>query len=320
MRLRRVLTGALLLGGAGAALAPAGPDALVPFKMVAASAAQEIYVAVVIDFGNGSAPIVKCEPVAVGATDADALAEAAGGTTQVGYNNAGLLCSIDDYPAHGVQNCTKTKHGEFYFWSYWHGATGQWEYADNGPGEQTAAVGDVEGWRYQDPGPASPAAPSPSVTPDYDTICGASVDPTTTTTTTTVPASTTPTTTGSLAAGSTAPPSSTVPGGTTNGSSSHSTSRPSTTKLVPGTTTMVKGSTTTSAPKGTAITSTSSTGGHPAKDTSVTGRSHREALGHGPRGAGGSGGALLPVLLVSGIIMALAALAVVRWRRRPATE
>jgi len=52
-----VIAGSLLLGAAGAALAPAGPGALVPLKLAIASAdsvGNDVYVAVVVDFGSGS--------------------------------------------------------------------------------------------------------------------------------------------------------------------------------------------------------------------------------------------------------------------------
>ena len=47
----------LFVGAAAAVLAPAGPGALVPLKMAIASAdsvGNDVYVAVVVDFGNGS--------------------------------------------------------------------------------------------------------------------------------------------------------------------------------------------------------------------------------------------------------------------------
>ncbi len=73
-------------------LAPVGPGALVPLKMAIApadSVGNDVYVAVVVDFGGGSAPqsIVKCVPVPSNGHDADALAAAVGsgnGSTTTG--------------------------------------------------------------------------------------------------------------------------------------------------------------------------------------------------------------------------------------------
>ena len=147
----------LFVGAAAAALAPAGPGALIPLKMAIASAdsvGNDVYVAVVVDFGNGSTTtttVSKCVPVASNAHDADALA-AAVGSDNVAYASSGLLCAIDNYPANGVQNCGESVgSGDFDYWSYWHGATGSWVYANDGPAEQSVSspADDVEGWRFQ---------------------------------------------------------------------------------------------------------------------------------------------------------------------------
>ena len=87
----------LFVGAAAAALAPAGPGALIPLKMAIASAdsvGNDVYVAVVVDFGNGSSMSVvsKCVPVASNAHDSDALA-AAVGASNVAYASFGSpLC------------------------------------------------------------------------------------------------------------------------------------------------------------------------------------------------------------------------------------
>ena len=148
----RVVLWGLFMGAAAAVLAPVGPGAFVPLKMAIASASSvgnQVYVAVVIDFGGGSAPptIVKCVPVAPNNHDADALA-AAVGSGNVAYSNSGLLCAIDGYPANGVQNCGQSVgSGVYDYWSYWHGSTGSWVYANNGPAEQSVSSppGDVAG-------------------------------------------------------------------------------------------------------------------------------------------------------------------------------
>ena len=152
----------LFVGAAAAVLAPAGPGALVPLKMAIASAdsvGNDVYVAVVVDFGSGSSmtTVSKCVPVASNARDSDALA-AAVGSSNVAYAGSGLLCAIDNYPANGVQNCGQSVgNGDFDFWSYWHGSSGQWTYASNGPAEQSVSnpADDVEGWKFQNDEPAT---------------------------------------------------------------------------------------------------------------------------------------------------------------------
>ena len=86
----RLLTWGLFVGGLAAVLAPIGPGALIPLKMAIASAdsvGNDVYVAVVVDFGSGSSmsSISKCVPVASSAHDSDALAAAmgAGDATEV---------------------------------------------------------------------------------------------------------------------------------------------------------------------------------------------------------------------------------------------
>src|SRR5262249_10785949 len=99
----RVLMWGLFVGATAAGVAPGGPGALVPLKMAIASAdsiGNDVYVAVVVDFGNGSGmtTVSKCVPVASSARDSDALA-AAVGSSNVSYAASGLLCAIDNYPA-----------------------------------------------------------------------------------------------------------------------------------------------------------------------------------------------------------------------------
>lgn len=308
MRRSGLLTAGMLLGAVGAALAPAGPTALVPFKDLAASAASDIYVAVVIDFGSGSSTktVEQCVPVPANGTDADALSV----DNSVGYNNTGLVCSIDGYPANGTQECTRSKGSEYYFWSYWHGSSGSWSYAENGPAGETVSPGDVEGWMYQNPGPANPTAPPPGPAPDYAQICG-------TGTTTTTVSTTTPTSTTTTSGTSTTP--------TSTAGTSHtgtSTTSPGTKPNVPTTSGGGGG------PKGSsaASTTTTTTTASPSGSSSSHSPSHRsthpdpsaQSARHSSRGSGGS--PLLPLVLVALIIAALAIGAVVLWRRRPAEE
>jgi hypothetical protein len=309
-----LLTAGMLLGAVGAALAPAGPTALVPFKDLAASAASDIYVAVVIDFGSGSniKAVEQCVPVAANGTDADALSV----DNTVGYNDTGLVCSIDGYPANGVQNCTRSKGSEYYFWSYWHGSSGSWSYAENGPASQTVSPGDVEGWMYQNPGPANPTAPPPGPAPDYAQICGSPNTTTTVSTTTTTPTS------ASTSTPSTPPRTSTTP--TSTGSPSHSstpTTSPSSSKPTGSTTGAGgAGSKGTSGAKGSTTTTTAPSLGSSSAHSS-TGWIHHFSEKFIIRSNHGSGGApVLPIVLVGLIIAALAVGAVVLWRRRPAEE
>ncbi len=311
LRSGRLLTGGLLLGAVGAALAPAGPDALVPFKILAASAASDVYVAVVIDFGPNSnlATISKCVPVPSGSTDADALA-AAVGESNVAYSSSGLLCSIDGYPVDGVQNCNNSAGpGSFYFWSYWHGATGAWTYADDGPAEHGASDGDVEGWRFQNPGPASPAAPQPGLTPNYTAICGVHVPAPTTTTTTATAAGPTPTTAVTTTSSGTPVTTGTI--GTTpkKGASSTAGAAGSTT-----TTTATAGKT---APSTTTTSSTSPGGStkKPSHHGHLTAAAASSSADHRASGA-----PWLPIIIVTAIVAALALVAFFRLRRRPAEE
>ena len=179
----RLLLWGLFLGGAAAVLAPVGPGAFVPLKLAIASAdsvGNDVYVAVVVDFGSGSSisSVSKCVPVASNAHDSDALA-AAVGAGNVAYSNSGLLCSIDNYPVNGVQNCGQSVgSGEFDYWSYWHGASGSWVYANDGPAEHSVASqgNDVEGWRFQIDQPANSSDPPPGVAPSYAQICNASTE------------------------------------------------------------------------------------------------------------------------------------------------
>jgi hypothetical protein len=312
----------LFVGAAAAVLAPAGPGALVPLKLAIASAdsvGNDVYVAVVVDFGNGSSTttVSKCVPVAANAKDSDALA-AAVGSSNVAYAGSGLLCAIDNYPTNGVQNCGQSVgNGDYDFWSYWHGSSGQWSYASNGPTEQSVSnpADDVEGWKFQMDEPASSGDPPPGVTPSYAQICNASTEvppaqsPTavTTTTATTAPPS------------NPASPAPAAPGGTKSG---------------PGPATTPSSAVSTRAkPGGTPTTATTSPGG--TTTTSTTDRSDSAEPGHGSTGArriasaataahgsagGGSSNNLLPVLLVGVVVLALGAFAFLRWRRRPAEE
>ena len=314
----------LFVGAAAAALAPAGPGALIPLKMAIASAdsvGNDVYVAVVVDFGTGASmsTVSKCVPVASNAHDADALA-AVVGSDNVAYASSGLLCAIDNYPANGVQNCGQSVgSGDYDYWSYWHGATGSWVYANDGPAEQSVSspADDLQGWRFQLNEPDTSSGPAPDVTPSYSQICNASTEvpppqgssapAVTTTTTTTMPAapSVTPTTTKTSAGAAL--------GATT--STAVSTKSKSGNAPAATTTTAAGQTTTTLAPRGSG--GTDRTGSHGSSDA------HRSAVASAPaRGSssGGSSSNLLPVVLVAVVVAALGGFALFRWRRKPAEE
>ncbi len=314
----------LFVGAAAAVLAPAGPGALVPLKMAIASAdsvGNDVYVAVVVDFGSGSsmATVSKCVPVASNAKDSDALA-AAVGSSNVAYAGSGLLCAIDNYPANGVQNCGQSVgNGDFDYWSYWHGSSGQWAYASDGPAEQSVSspADDVEGWKFQSDEPATSSDPPPSVTPSYAQICNASTEvppaqgssaPATTTTTAPPAPAVTPTTAGTTPR----PVPAAIP---TTGVSTRSKTGNATTTTP-----------TTPGAAATGPTSTTSTTGDPSgKGTGSDGSSapHRaaEASAASYRSKGGSSSSsLVPVILVAVVVAALGGFALFRWRRRPAEE
>jgi hypothetical protein len=304
----------LFVGAGAAVLAPVGPGALIPLKLAIASAdsiGNDVYVAVVIDFGNGSSAssISKCVPVPSTARDSDALA-AVVGQENVAYNNSGLLCAIDNYPSNGVQNCGQSVgSGNYDYWSYWHGTSGSWVYASNGPSEQSVSSppDDVEGLRFQVNAPDNPTDPPPGPSPSYTQICNASTEvppaqspsSSSTTTTATSPLSVTTTTAGrtSTGAGLTTTTAITRPRSGAAGKSASS-------------------STTTTGISGSANVGRSGPGGHPT--AAKHGTAFASSASH--HDAGGSGSALLPVVLVAAVVAALGGVAFFRWRRRPAEE
>jgi hypothetical protein len=308
-----------MLAGAGvAALAPVGASALAPLQ----AAAANILVAVVIDFGGGSgapADVVQCVTVPSGSTDAQALAVVDQQTSA--FANSGLLCSIDGYPPNGVSDCDASSGDDYYYWSYWHGSTGSWVYANDGPAEQVVAAGDVEGWRFEDPGPASPAAAKPGPSPDYETICPQAA--TAATTTTAAPTTTTtaaPTAGAGSAPPTTAPPSAatptTAPATVGGGGSSTSSSAPapggtgSTTAPAAGS---GSGGRTSTQPRSDTSDDPSIRG--PTGTTSVPGRRAR-AIGPTGHRRGAGGGAPWPLIVTGALVVVLGTASVLRWRRR----
>jgi hypothetical protein len=321
----------LFLGGAAAVLAPVGPGALVPLKLAIASAdsvGNDVYVAVVVDFGSGSSmsSVSKCVPVASNAHDSDALA-AAVGAGNVAYSNSGLLCSIDNYPVNGVQNCGQSVgSGEFDYWSYWHGSSGSWVYANDGPAEHSVAsqANDVEGWRFQVDQPDNSTDPPPGVAPSYAQLCNASteVPPAQT-----PPAAATPTTT------ATAPPVAPATGRAGAGPALATTpttaagTRPKT-GLSTKAGAAARGATTTTprsggtASGGGASSARGASGAGGASGTQGSSSTHRSiaASAASSDSGGGASSNVLPVILIAAVVAALGGLALFRWRRRPAEE
>ncbi len=282
------------------------------------SVGNDVYVAVVVDFGSGSSmsSVSKCVPVASNAHDSDALA-AAVGAGNVAYSSSGLLCAIDNYPANGVQNCGESVGpGDYDYWSYWHGSSGSWAYANDGPAEHSVSSppNDVEGLRFQTDQPANGSDPPPTVAPAYAQICNASTEvppaqtpsaaatTTTTPTATPTPASVTPTTGRS----GTGPALATTP---TTAAGTRPESGVSTTTAAPG-------ATTTTTTFGSGDTATGGAGAHGSSST------HRSLVASAAarNSGGGAPSNVLPASLIAVVVAALGGLALFRWRRRPAEE
>jgi MYXO-CTERM domain-containing protein len=158
-----------VVAAGSAALALAGPMALRPFADVA-GAAGEVTVAFVLDFGGPrSDQVTGCVTVPASDSRYDALAAFAAQERLAlpTYNASGLLCSINGTPSSG---CGQVVSGGYIYWSYFTGGTGAWSYADTGA-FGTVTPGDVEGWRFQDPGTGLPNDPAPRTTPDYTALC-----------------------------------------------------------------------------------------------------------------------------------------------------
>jgi hypothetical protein len=315
--MRQLARVSVLVAAASAALALAGPFALLSLKDVA-RAASEVSVAFVVDFGRAN----KVEATCVKVPSADNEYQALAAFTQQDneqaptYNNSGLLCSIGGIPNSG---CGQSDGEGFIYWSYWHGDTGTWEYSNTGASgivHSCNARGedcDVEGWRFEDPGSGNPNDPPPEAAADYADICAVTPPPTTTTTT----ALSSPTTT----AGSTMP-SATDPNATNGGPSSGGTTDPPVTRAMKNPTVSSPSAqpTASSTPKAPAAkvhravslpNSAASTTTTSEPDVKI------QALGGIPAGGhhGGSGGAG-SVWIAGGILLVLVVGSLYGWRRR----
>ncbi|MDA8025837.1 MAG: hypothetical protein M0T78_04775 [Actinomycetota bacterium] len=161
-----------------------GPASRYPLDALKASATS-IYVAVVIDFGDGpstpSAPIAKCVAVAQGSSLLDALTQAVG-ASNVTFASSGLLCTIDSYPTPQVSTtCGEAVSGGYRYWSFWTSNAGKWSYAKLGAGSIPATTGAVEGWRFEYNGTGNPNDAAPTITPNFQAICPGIPLPTATT-------------------------------------------------------------------------------------------------------------------------------------------
>ena len=120
---------------------PSGPGALVPLKMAIASAdsvGNDVYVAVVVDFGNGSGMSDRVEVCACGVQSP--------GTPMRWLQQSGRptwptparaccapLTTIPPTECRTAVRASATAAGRTTIWSYWHGSSGAWSYANNGP-------------------------------------------------------------------------------------------------------------------------------------------------------------------------------------------
>ena len=145
---------------AAASAARQSKDASPRCAVPAHTANDRIVVAVVADFGgvNGKV-IVTCVLAKAGESGAQVLQSQAQLLRYPSprYAESGLLCAIDGYPTSG---CGTQSGGHYAYWAYWHGGK-RWHYANRGPGEWKVSKGDVEGWRFEPDGSATPADPPP---------------------------------------------------------------------------------------------------------------------------------------------------------------
>jgi len=307
---RRLGRGALVVAAGTAALALGGPFALRPFAAVA-GAAGDVTVAFVLDFGGTPANVVSgCVTIPPGDTGYDALSAftASRGLAVPTYNAQSLLCSIDGTPSSGCGQMVGG--GQYIYWSYFTGVAGSWQYSSTGA-FGTVTTGDVQGWRFQDPGSGRPNDPAPRATARFDAICPAAASTTTTTVPTPTTAPTPPPagagteggTTGGAGAVAAGTP---TPTGARTSASSGPASSTTTTSAAPGSS---AASTTPVSSSPTAAGTTHATGAPTGPQVGVVAVTHHVAPGAGP-GALIAGG-----LLIAGLALA----AWVRWRRRPGT-
>lgn len=255
-----------------------------------------VVVPIVVDFGSpGDQVSVTCVEVPNGSTGADVLSAQARvlGLAQPRYAASGLLCAIDGRP---VSGCGTVHGGKYAYWAYFHGGP-SWSYAEVGPASWAAVSGDVEGWRFEPNGSATPSDPAPRAASLESDLLPAS-PPSTTSTTTTIPRPANPPTTSAPSPGATSPPS------TSSAHPGPATTQPRATRPD------------TAAPPSTG-------GGHGSKGGGGSGGTHSDPSGTGSSGdvasgasrsaaapLGGSGTGTSSATLI-GLVLALVAIAVV---------
>lgn len=269
------------------------------------ASADTIVVPVVVDTGGSDSAQVSCISVAAGSNGAQVLAVRAKmlGVPPPRYAVSGLLCAIDGYPATG---CGQQNGSHYAYWAYFHGGS-SWTYASVGPASWPVSVGDVEGWRFEPDGSATPSDPPPRSPSDAATLCPAS-------TTTTVPPNPPPTTT-PPSPSTTAPVTSRGHGATTGGSTSPSTGPrgPKPFVAAPG------GSASSTAPSTAPTSSVPSSSGRTGATTSRSDPPGASTVRHlaAAKNTAGSGG--FPYgLLIAGMLIALLAVGALVRARRPA--
>jgi hypothetical protein len=309
----RIGRGALVVAAGTAALALAGPFALRPFvdTAQAAGTAGEVSVAFVLDFGGSSSnQVIGCVTVPTSDSRYQALSAFVQqeGLAQPSYAGSGLLCSINGVPSSG---CGQVVGGGYVYWSYFTGTTQGWAYSPTGASSPVTA-GDIEGWRFQDPGAGNPSDPPPRSPARSSVSCGSS--PTTPTT----PA------VGSGGSGGS--------GGTGSGGGTGDTAAPQTPAsqaVAAGAGRGAAGSSTTTTVPSSSSSSTDATTPSSSSDTpppvassSSAGKpTHPEVgLANARHARPGSGGGSPAPLVIGGLLIAaLAIAAYVRWRKRPST-
>ena len=314
--MRRFARLSSLVAVASAALALAGPFALLPLETVA-GAATEVGVAFVVDFGGAN----KVETACVRVPRADNEYQALAAFTQQEneqaptYNNSGLLCSIGGIPNSG---CGQSDGKGFIYWSYWHGDTGTWEYSDTGASGTVHSCNaggedcDVEGWRFEDPGDGNPNDPPPGAAADYAATCAATPPPTTTTLSS-------PTTTAGSTMSSDPDPNTTKGSPSSVGTTNQPVGRATESPTVSSQSTQPTSSSTTMPEPPTATVHRTVSLPNSATSTTTTTEPNVkiQALGGIPAGGnhGGSGGAG-SVWIAGGILLVLVAGSLYGWRRR----
>lgn len=120
-------------------------------------------VTVVVDFqALGGGVVVRCAPSSP-ATGFKALTSAGFSIEEV-RNVPGFLCRIDGRPDAAQDSCINTPPATAY-WSYWHASRGgMWVASQEGGKTRTPPPGSVDGWSFSDDGSAGPASP-PGIDP-----------------------------------------------------------------------------------------------------------------------------------------------------------